>query len=1490
MKASILLLTYNNLNLTQMCLESILERTPLPDYEVIVVDNASQDGTPAFLEEYAWAHPQVRAILNLTNTGFAHGNNQGAAAARGEYLVFLNNDTVVTGGWLGSLLRHLDDPRVGMVGPVTNSSGNESRIKVDYTDVADMEAFARRYTLAHAGEAFEIEMLPFLCVALRREVFEQVGPLDERFGTGMFEDDDYALRLKEKGYKILCAEDVYIHHWGNASFSKLGQVEYRRLFEENRLKFEQKWDRAWLPHLYRRELLREQVNEMIKAAAWREQEITARDERIARLEQEVATQSAEKINDLQWRLTAAERALHEVQTSTSWRFLEKFRHLLAPPGSRREGTLRRLSAVLQDRPTGPMISWEAYYFQRFKQRRYATTTPRLDGLQMPCVPGLVSIVLPVYNGEDYVRESLDSILAQTYQDFELIAVDDGSQDATPRILDDYARHDQRIQVIHQANQRLPSALNAGFRRTRGEFLTWTSSDNHMKPDFLARMADCLSRHPEWDAIFANIDIIGDDGQPLRNSDWYSGSQDPPGSEHIRMPADTSTLNIIANNTVGSAFMYRQRVDTLLGDYSPRRFGTEDYDYWMRVNALLTLKHVDFDEPVYEYRLHSTSLTARDKELGITRGREALMVFEDARRDFYNSPLAWLVSSDGSPAAQALAGQVREQALRAGHLVLEGDNLDWGRSHRLWFPLAAIMVTGDPSRAAPPTDWPEQACPILVAAGEAPLPEAVDPAWALCLSPGDRSDLPRLNKPRQGWLGADDLAALLAAIDIRVKSLHLEMLEAEIAAPPNPKLKISAVICTYRRGPQLGEAIRSVIEQSFPKDDFEILVVNNEPADAVVEQIVAGLRAELAGREQRLRLIECPFKGLSHARNAGISAARGELACFLDDDAAASPDWLEQTWRAYRENPQAGVLGGTILLDPPAPRPRWAKPDWDHYWSAFTPDRSETYTAATWWDYPWGANWSATRQALLEMGGFRARYGRRGADFSGGEEIIAASLAERLGYRVIIVPAAKVYHRPHPGRYSLRHIASTLKGQWLSGYLQQIDLYTPDKLDLPTVKIDRRKYLRRAFLPSRQPLYRRLESYYLARALSAVIRLNRADLRARQRLYKEQNSVPAPQRPSQDRQAKEGEKQRRQIMDLELKAILSAHAAAKGVVVFAPTITWQTKLFQRPQHLALAFARQGYLTFMLEPPWSTLYAGELHPVDERMYVAGVGPWDIFHQLKSPIVFTLAYNRAFLEHFNSPRVVYEYIDELNVFPYDLATMERDHEALLRSAQVVAATAERLYRRLLPVRPDAILSPNAVDEEFIRGAIAAAAAPPEELASIVGQGRPIIGYYGALAEWFDYSLLAQAARERPDYAFVLIGPDYDGSLARSGVREQANITWVDWKPYDELPAYLKYFDVATIPFQLGDLTHATSPLKLFEYAAARKPIVTTALQECRKYEQVLVAHDASEYAVCLDEALKLRGDETYLQSLDQLARQNTWTLRVEAILKALGVNGEK
>src|SRR5262249_9072857 len=139
----------------------------------------------------------------------------------GDIVVLLNNDTVVPCGWLSRLAKHLDDPAVGMVGPVTNFVGNEARLQVSYRTWAEMEEFARNQTWANQGRVADIHMLAMFCVAMRRGALEEVGPLDERFGVGMFEDDDYSIRVKRKGYRVICAADCFVHHFGQAAFGKL---------------------------------------------------------------------------------------------------------------------------------------------------------------------------------------------------------------------------------------------------------------------------------------------------------------------------------------------------------------------------------------------------------------------------------------------------------------------------------------------------------------------------------------------------------------------------------------------------------------------------------------------------------------------------------------------------------------------------------------------------------------------------------------------------------------------------------------------------------------------------------------------------------------------------------------------------------------------------------------------------------------------------------------------------------------------------------------------------------------------------------------------------------------------------------------------------------------------------------------------------------------------------------------------------------------------
>ena len=259
-QASIIIVTFNNLDLNRLCLESLYARTEWPNFEVIVVDNASTDGTPEYLLAAEKSFPNLRVILNDKNLGFAAANNIGLRQATGDYLVLLNNDTVPTRGWLSALIRHLHaDTRIGLIGPVTNAIANEAKVDVGYGQLDDLHTWAASFIRDNDGQLFPIPMLAMFCVAMRREVFERVGLLDERFEVGMFEDDDYCRRVRACGYELRCARDSFVHHWQLASFRLLGEDNYHRVYEENKLKYERKWNRRQpAPNnqiaLYRRQL------------------------------------------------------------------------------------------------------------------------------------------------------------------------------------------------------------------------------------------------------------------------------------------------------------------------------------------------------------------------------------------------------------------------------------------------------------------------------------------------------------------------------------------------------------------------------------------------------------------------------------------------------------------------------------------------------------------------------------------------------------------------------------------------------------------------------------------------------------------------------------------------------------------------------------------------------------------------------------------------------------------------------------------------------------------------------------------------------------------------------------------------------------------------------------------------------------------------------------------------------------------------------------
>ncbi len=238
---SIVILAWNAWEETQACLESLRPTLGLHD-QVIVVDNGSTDATPARLRLFPW----VEVVTNDENRGFAAGCNQGAALARHDVVVFLNNDTVLTGRWIEPLVAPFDDPAVGAAGPRSNFvSGPQVAEGVTYGpgDRAGLRAFARTWAVEHRGQVTRTDRLVGFCLAVRAEAFDAVGGFDEGYEVGGFEDDDLCRRLADADWDLVIAHECFVHHAGHRTFD-VNDLDWFAQQEHNRARFEEKFNGA----------------------------------------------------------------------------------------------------------------------------------------------------------------------------------------------------------------------------------------------------------------------------------------------------------------------------------------------------------------------------------------------------------------------------------------------------------------------------------------------------------------------------------------------------------------------------------------------------------------------------------------------------------------------------------------------------------------------------------------------------------------------------------------------------------------------------------------------------------------------------------------------------------------------------------------------------------------------------------------------------------------------------------------------------------------------------------------------------------------------------------------------------------------------------------------------------------------------------------------------------------------------------------------------
>ncbi|WBU53489.1 glycosyltransferase [Paracoccus sp. SCSIO 75233] len=249
---SVVVLAYGKADLTLACLESLVGQGDIyPDFEVLVVDNGSDETELARLRDAARPYDNVRLIENGENLGFAKGNNVGIEAARGDYVLLLNNDTYVPPGALQAMVGHLEhNPELGIVGPLTNNIGNEAKLDLSYADMTEMQRIARDLTTGYRGRWTAIPVAAYFCAMFRKADLDRVGHLPTVYGRGMFEDDDHCASFRAAGFEIALAEDAFVHHHLSATFDQIPSAEKTALFETNKKIFEARWG-EWVPHRYR---------------------------------------------------------------------------------------------------------------------------------------------------------------------------------------------------------------------------------------------------------------------------------------------------------------------------------------------------------------------------------------------------------------------------------------------------------------------------------------------------------------------------------------------------------------------------------------------------------------------------------------------------------------------------------------------------------------------------------------------------------------------------------------------------------------------------------------------------------------------------------------------------------------------------------------------------------------------------------------------------------------------------------------------------------------------------------------------------------------------------------------------------------------------------------------------------------------------------------------------------------------------------------------